>query len=882
MKKLTVGIVAHVDAGKTTLSESLLYAAGAIRSLGRVDRGDTFLDTDAMERERGITIFSKQARLHFQDIDMVLLDTPGHVDFSAEMERTLQVLDYAILVISGLDGVQGHTKTLWRLLHRYHVPVFLFCNKMDIATRTQEELIREIQKELDSSCVDCTGIGQNTNMPDDDVSEIQAPPQLLEEMAMCQEELLEAYMEQGTISLAALRQAVAARDIYPCYFGSALKSQGVEAFLGLMGLLTQEKSYPDTFAAQVYKIGRDVQGNRITYLKLTGGCLKVKQEIQEEKVNQLRLYSGEKYQLVQEIYPGEICGVTGLENTYPGQGLGAQQDSQLPVLEPVLNYRVIPPQEISQITLLQDMKLLQEEDPMLHVTWQEAAGEVHISLMGPVQIEIIQREVKERFHYLITFDTGRIVYKETIAQAVEGVGHFEPLRHYAEVHLLMEPLPTGEGLDFAIQCRQEDLDKNWQRLVYTHLTEKEHLGVLTGSPITDMRITLITGRAHQKHTEGGDFRQATYRAVRQGLKKANSILLEPYYKVELRLPTEYLGRAMTDLQQVHGGIMPPESQGEYSILTGRAPVAEIADYPARVREYTRGQGELQLQLLGYFPCQNQDEVVASIGYDSEADIDNPTGSVFCAHGAGYIVPWYEVEEHMQVLSPLAKEQNDAQQQVIFLEKQRRSAKPQQEYDGYGGLESDLQEIFEKTFGPVKHRLPSQEIRIQSYDRQTQAKEEYMKNHKNTSTRKKERRKYLLVDGYNVIFAWPELAELSRDNLDSARGRLMDLMCNYQGFLGRELILVFDAYKVKDNPGQVLNYHNIHVVYTKEAETADAYIERVTHDMARDHDVIVATSDALEQMIVIGEGARRMSSRELYEDMLRVVQDGLESYRQNGS
>lgn len=898
-KHICTGLLAHVDAGKTTLSESMLYTFGAIRTMGRVDHQDTFLDTDGMERERGITIFSKQAELTYGDLDLMLLDTPGHVDFSAEMERTLWVLDYAILVINGCDGVQSHTKTLWKLLERAGVPCFLFINKMDIAQRGPEELMKELRENLSQDLMDMTE--EIRPISSEEEGWFDLPEEWWENLAMCDEGLMEEYLEQGKIAPDTFRKAVAGRKVFPCIFGSALKSQGVTELLELLEFAVTEKKYPPSFGARVFKIGRDTMGNRLTYLKVTGGCLRVKDEVTynggtakngsdqpgeapgdncriREKINQIRRYSGEKYTVREEIPAGELCAVTGLTATLPGMALGDEKEHHVPVMESVLSYRVFPPKDVSPQVLLGYMRQLEEEDPQLRVTWSEELQEIHVNLMGQIQTQVLQSLIKNRFGVLVTFGSGSILYKETIANPVEGVGHFEPLRHYAEAHVLLEPLPLGSGLEFAMDCPTDVLDLNWQRLIYTHLTEREHPGVLTGSPITDMRLTVVTGRAHPKHTEGGDFRQATYRAIRQGLKKAQGVLLEPCYQVRLEIPAECVGRAMTDLTRMEGEVAAPLLSQDTAVLTARVPVACLGDYSVTLASYTGGKGRMNLELAGYFPCHNTEEVIEQIGYDSEEDVAHPTASVFCAHGAGYPVPWYEVEEHMHV--PLTgksdgsfreRPEEISQEEMIAQAKARAQAMrrgTERAYDGYGGLESDLEEIFVREFGQIRRRLPQQEKKVYG-----KPEKEYVPKKK-----KAPRKKYFLVDGYNVIFTWEDLADLARDNLEAARGKLADILCNFCGYIGGELILVFDAYKVKENPGEVQKYHNIYVVYTREAETADAYIERTTHEIAKDCDVTVATSDALEQMIVIGAGAKRISSRELAEEIRRVEQEALERYR----
>lgn len=856
---LNVGLLAHVDAGKTTLSESILYQSGAIRNLGRVDHQDAFLDTDEMERERGITIFSKQAVLTWKDTEITLLDTPGHVDFSAEMERVLQVLDCAVLVISGADGVQGHTETLWKLLTRYGIPVFLFVNKMDQEGTDCGKLLAELKSRFSEGCIDFGRVETGAE-------------EVIEEIAVCDEQTMEEYLEKGSVAAASIRRLVAERKIFPCYFGSALHLQGVEELMNGICTYQMQKEYPAVFGAKVYKIARDGQGNRLTYLKVTGGTLKVKDVIGEngDKVNQIRVYSGEKYELLSEADAGKVCAVTGLAETYPGQGLGAEKDSELPILEPVLTYRIILPDDCNVHTMLRDLKLLEEEEPELHVVWIEKSQEIHVQLMGDVQIEILQRIIKERFGVLVEFGEGSIVYKETIAGPVEGIGHFEPLRHYAEVHLLLEPLERGSGVQFDTDCSEDLLDRNWQRLILTHLEEKEHIGVLTGSAITDIKITLIAGRAHQKHTEGGDFRQATYRAVRQGLKRARSILLEPCYEFCLEIPMENVGRAMTDLQNMGADFEQPMIEDKMAGIKGRAPVSTMRGYQKEVISYTRGFGNLACSFGGYIECHNAEEVIAAYDYDSEHDLMNPTGSVFCAHGAGFVVPWDQVPNYMHLEERRIADTHSADGEQASDDKKRSesgqadgswisSAEYKKRQADYWRGEKELEEIFARTYGEVKRRLPSEQ--------------EYRRVHVTASEPvyrpakpKKAEKEYLLVDGYNIIFAWEELKELSKINIDSARDRLKDILCNYQGYRKCTLILVFDAYRVKGHREEITKYHNIHVVYTKEAETADMFIEKTVHAIGRKYQVTVATSDGLEQVIIMGQGGKRLSAAGLKEEV----------------
>ena len=846
---LNVGLLAHVDAGKTTLSESILYQSGAIRNLGRVDHQDAFLDTDEMERERGITIFSKQAVLTWKDTEITLLDTPGHVDFSAEMERVLQVLDCAVLVISGADGVQGHTETLWKLLTRYGIPVFLFVNKMDQEGTDCGKLLAELKSRFSEGCIDFGRVETGAE-------------EVIEEIAVCDEQTMEEYLEKGSVAAASIRRLVAERKIFPCYFGSALHLQGVEELMNGICTYQMQKEYPAVFGAKVYKIARDGQGNRLTYLKVTGGTLKVKDVIGEngDKVNQIRVYSGEKYELLSEADAGKVCAVTGLAETYPGQGLGAEKDSELPILEPVLTYRIILPDDCNVHTMLRDLKLLEEEEPELHVVWIEKSQEIHVQLMGDVQIEILQRIIKERFGVLVEFGEGSIVYKETIAAPVEGVGLFEPLRHYAEVHLRLEPGERGSGIQFDSECSEDVLDRNWQRLVLTHLEEKEHKGVLTGSVITDMKITLTSGKAHLKHTEGGDFRQATYRAVRQGLKKAESVLLEPYYEFRIELPSENVGRAMTDIQNRFGKFEAPETLGEMTVLTGIAPVSTLSGYQKDVIAYTGGRGRISLTLKGYDLCHNQEEVVAARGYDSELDLANPTGSVFCAHGAGFVVDWDEVEEYMHMERTLDQTGEEGLAEVTLPKRRHSSIELTQE---------ELDAIYVRTPDPVKQNHGQVTVCAKEKDREPGSA--YTDPKWERRRREKEgRQEYLLVDGYNIIFSWEELRELSEKDIGAARGKLADILSNYQGYRKCTLILVYDAYKVEGNPGEVMKYHNIYIVYTKEAETADQYIEKTVRRIAKDAAVTVATSDGLEQVIILGQGANRMSAPGLKEEIERTL------------
>lgn len=857
MKKLVIGILAHVDAGKTTLSEGMLYVSGAIRRLGRVDHKDAFLDTFELERERGITIFSKQAEFTWKDLCGTLLDTPGHTDFSAEMERTLQVLDYAVLVISGTDGIQGHTETLLKLLQTYKIPVFLFVNKMDLPGCDKSHLLEELNRRFGDGFIDFSICGTDA---------------FYESIAMCDENALETYMNNSEVPGNMIAKMIAKRKVFPCFFGSALKLDGVEQFMDHLCEYTMEKTYPEEFAAKVFKVTRDDNGKRLSWMKITGGELKVKQLItykngESEKADQIRIYSGTKYEAAEKAGSGTICAVTGLTQAVPGQGLGIQKDSLRPVLEPVLTYQMLFPDGTDIHDMMRKLRELEEEQPELQIVWKEQLKEIHVKVMGEIQTEILKSMMKERFGVDVTFGRGSIVYKETILNPTEGVGHFEPLRHYAEVHLLLEPGEPGSGLVFAFACSEDILDANWQRLILTHLKEREHPGVLTGSPITDMKITLISGRAHQKHTEGGDFRQATYRAVRQGLKKAQSILLEPYYHFTIELPSENVGRAMTDIQKMSGSFELPQTQGDISIISGKAPVSTMYDYSRELISYTRGKGRMFCESAGYEHCHNEEEVLAQIAYDSEADLENPTGSVFCSHGAGFNVKWNEVEQYMH-LHPETGLEEPAEEIVEEPAKKQGNGK---ETEG-AVLDKELEEIFERAFGPIKRRLPSQ-TQGMGYEKKPKPEKPYVAKWES----RKPVKQYLLVDGYNVIFAWKELDELAKHNLDAARSKLMDILCNYQGYHKKEVILVFDAYKVKGNPGEVQEYHNIHVVYTKEAQTADSYIEKATHELAKKHDVTVVTSDGLEQLIIMGQGARRVSSREFELQIKEMEQEIRESW-----
>ena len=896
MKKLVIGILAHVDAGKTTLSEELLYLCGEIRKIGRVDHGDAFLDTYELEKERGITIFSKQALLKTENMEVTLLDTPGHVDFSAEMERTLQVLDYAILVINGMDGVQSHTMTLWRLLERYQIPTFLFVNKMDQQGTDHDALLNDLKQHLHENCVDF-GRTQDT-----DYGMYELTPEQLENIAVCEEDLLETYLETDIVEDRDIVRLIVQRKIFPCYFGSALKEKGVKDFWNGVQKYTAEPKRPTEFGAKVFKIARDEQGNRLTYMKITGGSLKVKTLLSsnsngqslpgrkaeeaawEEKADQIRLYSGAKYELTSEAEAGTVCAVTGLTRTYPGEGLGIEQESELPILEPVLNYQIILPDDCDPHQMLQKLRQLEEEEPQLHILWDSQFSEIHAQLMGEVQIEILKKLIWDRFHVAVEFGAGSIVYKETVAEPVEGVGHFEPLRHYAEVHLLIEPGEPGSGCQFFTACSEDVLARNWQRLILTHLEEKEHIGVLTGSPLTDVQITILTGRAHAKHTEGGDFRQATYRAVRQGLRKARNILLEPYYEFRLEVPAEMIGRAMADVQKMQGTFDAPEVEGETAILKGTAAVAQMRDYQKEVVSYTHGTGKLFCSLKGYAPCKNQDEVVQNIGYDPEADLENPTGSVFCAHGAGFVVPWDQVEAYMHLQSGVDMDELDSESWYEDVESAQNPGTAVDNtnisgnisgkngkfsYSGSYEEEEELQAIFERTFGPMKRdRTAFQKKTVHSSTPATRYR-----------AGKPRQEEYLLVDGYNIIFSWEELNELAKENIHAACDKLMDILSNYQGYRKCTLILVFDAYKVEGHVEEIITYHNIYVVYTKEAETADQYIEKTVHRIGRQYQVTVATSDGLEQVIIMGQGAHRISAQGLKKEIEDTEKTAREEWHQ---
>ncbi len=868
-KHICAGLLAHVDAGKTTLSEGLLYAAGMIRKRGRVDKQDSYLDTDALERERGITIFSKQAVLELPGLTVTLLDTPGHMDLASEMERTLLVLDYAILVISGADGVQGHTKTLWRLLLEYRIPVFLFINKMDQAGTDALALLEELKEQLSDNCISFEDTGAES---------------FFEEAAVCSEDALEAFLETGRVEDGMIRRMIAERKIFPCYFGSALKQIGVEECLQGISEYAIQKEYPEEFGAKVFKIARDEAGQRLTYLKVTGGSLKVRMPLRsekggwEEKAGQIRIYSGAKYETANEVPAGSVCAVTGLTRSRPGEGLGAEPEASAPLLEPALTYRIVLPKDCDAMQIMPKLRQLEEEDPRLHLIWNKTHQEILVRVMGEVRTEVFKRQVKDKFGIEIGFGTGQILYKETIADTVEGVGHFEPLRHYAEVHLLLEPNERGGGMTYASSCSEDVLDRNWQRLALTHLMEKEHIGTLTGSAVTDIKITLVSGKAHQKHTEGGDFREAVYRAVRQGLKQARIILLEPYYEYRLELPEDFVGRAMTDLK-LHGATVEgPQICGQTAVLTGKAPVAALQEYAGKIAAYTRGTGRLFLSYGGYDVCKNQEEVAESIGYDSESDLDNPTGSVFCSHGAGVFVEWDRVPEYMHLESVLQKkEERQEGERAVF-------SKSFSEPEEWISTE-EVDAILSRAYDANRRKTPVSKKGFKA-GRRTRAADVsgspggYGESVPPRKSKKEDlREECLLVDGYNIIYAWEELKELSENNMDGARGRLLDILCNYQGVKKCSLIAVFDAYRVSGHKEEIFDYHNIHVVYTKEAETADAYIEKFAHDNAKKYRITVATSDGMEQIIIRGAGCLLLSAQDLHKEIERMNRELMEEQEQ---
>ena len=827
MKKISIGILAHVDAGKTTLSEALLYTSGSTRRLGRVDHKDAFLDTHSLERSRGITIFSKQAVIRTEQDEITLLDTPGHVDFSAEAERVLQVLDYAVLLISGTDGVQSHTETLWYLLKSYHIPVFVFVNKMDISGTSKELIIAELERRLGAGFVDFSG------------AEKGLTDECMETVALCDEAIMSEYLDTASISADTITKAINKRKIIPCFFGSALKINGIDEFLKGLSAYTKAKNYGDDFSASVFKITEDEQGNRLTHLKVTGGSLKVKSLINGEKVNAIRIYSGSKFKTVDVAEAGTVCAVTGISSAYAGQGLGVAADSPLPLLEPLFSYKIILPDGLDVYTALQILRKLEDEDPQLRIVWNEQLREIHLQLMGEIQLEVLKSVIEERFGFKAEFGEGSISYRETIAEPVEGIGHYEPLRHYAEVHLLMEPAERGSGLRFVSECREDKLDKNWQRLILTHLAEKKHIGVLTGSPITDMKITLIAGRAHLKHTEGGDFRQATYRAVRQGLMSAESVLLEPWYRFSIKVPTECIGRVMTDLQRFEAEFSHPEQNMNETIIEGCAPAAAMRGYQGEVTAFTKGKGRMTCIPDGYRPCRNAEQVISERNYSAENDIDNPADSVFCSHGAGYAVKWHDVPDYAHINTGLSGTSEPAEEEP---------QKISNEYKSQKATDKELMAIFERTYGKIKR----DERSAMKTERRTEPK-----SYKGTPLPSGP--EYLLVDGYNIIFAWEKLQKLAEESLDLARNELVNILCNYQGFKRCEVIVVFDAYKVKGNKGEVEQVGGISVVYTKEAETADMYIEKATRKLGGKHRVRVATSDRLEQLIILGSGAGRVSA-----------------------
>lgn len=848
MQKLVIGILAHVDAGKTTLSESMLYTSGKIGKLGRVDKRDAYLDTYELEKARGITIFSKQAIFKMGELMITLLDTPGHIDFSAEMERTLQILDYAIIVISGADGIQGHTKTLWRLLKLYQIPVFIFINKMDQKGINKENLVKEVKQQLDEGCIEFS----------------HQQDEFFDQLAMCTEEMMETYLNTGHVEKEQIQQAIKDRKVFPCFFGSALRLEGTTAFMEAMKEYMLIPSYPEEFGAKIYKISRDEQGNRLTHMKITGGCLRIRDVLSgedwEEKVNQIRIYSGDKFDGVVEAGAGTVCAVIGLSKTRPGESIGIESASIEPVLEPVLSYQIILPIGCDQRVMIPKLKQIEEEEPELHIVWDEQLAEIQVQIMGEVQIEILQNLIKTRFGVEVSFDAGRIVYKETIKDVVEGIGHFEPLRHYAEVHLLLEPTKAGSGLSYEINCSEDLLGKSWQKLIMTHLKEKEHRGVLTGSPITDIKITLVLGRAHNKHTEGGDFREATYRAVRQGLKQAQSVLLEPYYAFWLELPEKMVGRAMTDVEKMYGTCEIAQSDGETALLVGSAPVVTMRNYHKEVIAYTKGTGRFFCNLKGYEPCHNEEEVIENIGYDSERDLTNPTGSVFCTHGTGYLVEWFEVKNHMHLES--------------FLQEKKELKEKTVQYENAQRLEESIS--LEEIDKIISSTYYSNQGKKSDWKKPKAANVSYYAPSSYVSKPKESKTEYLLVDGYNIIYAWPELSELVLDNMDGARMRLLEILSNYQGIKGCEIIVVFDAYRVEGHHEEITKYHNIHMVFTKEAQTADQYIEKFAYDNQRKYNIVVATSDGLQQIIIRGAGCSLLSAR----DLKVVIDETNEKLRQD--
>lgn len=867
MRKIVIGALAHVDAGKTTLTEALLFEGGRIKKLGRVDKQNAFLDTNLMEKERGITIFSKQAVFSYEDLEITLVDTPGHVDFAPEMERTLQILDYAILVINGAEGIQAHTRTLWSLLSRYGIPVFLFVNKMDQVTAEKDKILESLKNEFTDACIDFSDSYDNVQ----------------EQIAVTEESVLEEFLEKGQISAETVCRVIKERKLFPCFFGSALKMTGIREFLQGLSQYIKESVYPDTFGAKVFKIMRDSQGNRLTCLKVTGGVLKVKSSVTEdsqEKINQIRIYSGEKYDLVQEAVAGTICAVTGLNHTKSGQGLGYEAVSEMPVLEPVLTYSVILPEGTDAAVMLPKLRQLEEEEPLLHVIWDEVLQEIQVCIMGEVQLEILKRMIRERFSVDVNFGQGNVIYKETISQPVLGVGHFEPLKHYAEVHVLLEPTEQGSGMSYSTSCSEDILSKNWQRLILSHLEEKEHKGVLKGAGLTDVHITLVAGRAHIKHTEGGDFRQAAYRAVRQGLMKAESVLLEPYYAFTITVPEKLIGRAMNDVEKRYGSFTQPQILDHTAVLTGQAPVITMRDYQKEITAYTQGEGHISCSLKGYFPCHNTEEVLANAQYNPEGDLENPSGSVFCAHGAGYTVPWYEADEHMHVALDIGLD-NFPEMDSDIMDTSGVSYVdfPRREHGAYDREErvigqDEIERILERTYHANKREKG--EPRKGIYKRRVEYSKDMEPVYTGNSKAGK-RDEYLLVDGYNIIHAWEELKQISEITMDGARGRLLDILCDYQAQRGCCLIVVFDAYRVKGHDTESVKYHNINVVYTKEAETADRYIERFAHENGRKYRVIVATSDGVEQVIIRGQGCELLSARDFEKEVQSAKNALRESY-----
>lgn len=894
MKRLVVGILAHVDAGKTTLSEALLFENGSIRKIGRVDNKDAFLDTFTLEKERGITIFSKQAVLQKDDTVITLLDTPGHVDFSAEMERTLWLLDAAVLVVSASDGIQGHIRTLWKLLKKHGIPTILFINKMDQPGADKEELLARVKMHLSDSCVDFSALDPAVWMDgaNEDLEKKGVIEDALEQIAVSEEGLLEYFLEHGSLTKEQVMETIEKRRVFPCLFGSALRNEGVKQLLDSLYEYVSMPAYPSEFGARVYKIARDEQGNRLTYLKVTGGGLKVKETLNgdmadgslwEEKVNQIRIYSGARFETVNEASPGCVCAVTGLTKTLPGEGLGFDRKGELPVLEPVLVYSIVLPDGVDALSMLPKLKQLEEEDPQLHIVWEEEIRELKVQLMGEVQLEVLKKQIQERFEVKVSFEEGAIVYKETIADTVEGVGHFEPLRHYAEVHLLLSPGEPGTGIQVLADCSEDLLARNWQRLIMTHVEEREHRGVLTGSVLTDVKVTLIAGKAHLKHTEGGDFRQATYRAIRQGLMQASSVLLEPHYEFRLEVPVSMVGRAMTDLEMMHGNFVLQESgtslQGqniieEMAVLTGTIPVSTARGYSMQVTSYTKGLGHFFCTLKGYYPCHNTEEVVERIGYHPEEDVRNPADSVFCMHGAGVIVPWDQVHEYMHISAAGENIYHDDDTPVYYEGMKPLSGKTKENGEMVMGTE-EIDYIINRT--AFSNRKDDFSHKPGYLKRKPIAKDYGSSKAAQTVTYapKPKAPKYLLVDGYNVIFAWDELKALAEKNIDGARGALMDILCNYQAICQMEVILVFDAYRVEGHATEFSDYQNIHVVYTKEAETADYYIEHFAHENSKRYDITVVTSDGLEQVIIRGAGCALISSRE-FEKEVKRTQD---SFRQ---